>query len=161
MNQLGWSAPEKRLDAGAAVKGILAQHVQIRELLDRSHKTATAALMGEPLAPDAVPSAIGDIRTTMDAHLAFEEKVLLPLLRDDLPVGPERADRLLEEHRRQRQMLAALHGEALADPKLPSLAARLEILTQWLVEDMEEEERCLLIPDVVRDDIVVVDQSCG
>lgn len=54
-----------------------------------------------------------------------------------LPLGPERASRLLDEHRRQRQMLGALHDQAVADPKLPSLA------------------------EVVRDDIIVVDQSCG
>jgi iron-sulfur cluster repair protein YtfE (RIC family) len=161
MNELGWSAPEGRLDAGAALKGILAQHVQIRELLLRSQKMAAAALKGEPLAPDAVASAIGDIRTTMEVHLAFEEKALLPLLRDDLPLGPERADRLLDEHRRQRQMLVTLHEEAAANPKLPSLAAKLDTLARWLLEDMQEEERCLLIPDVIRDDIVVVDQSCG
>jgi len=122
MNQLGWSAPERRLDAGTALKGILAQHVQIRDLLVRSQRTAATALAGEPLDPDAVASAIGDIRATMEVHLAFEEKVLLPLLRDDLPLGPVRADRLLDEHRRQRQMLATLHDEAVAGPKLPSLA---------------------------------------
>jgi hypothetical protein len=161
MNQLGWSAPEKRLDAGTALRGILAQHVQIRDLLLRSQKTAAAALEGEAVAPDAVTSAIGDIRTTMEVHLAYEERVLLPLLRDDLPLGPERADRLLDEHRRQREMLATLHHEAVAGPKLPLLAAKLDVLARWLLEDMQEEERCLLIPDVVRDDVVVVDQSDG
>jgi hypothetical protein len=83
------------------------------------------------------------------------------LLRDDLPVGPERADRLLDEHRRQRFMLAMLHDEAIAGPRLPALAAKLDALARWLLEDMDEEERCLLIPEVVRDDGVVVDQSCG
>jgi hypothetical protein len=97
----------------------------------------------------------------MEVHLAFEESVLLPLLRDDLPVGPQRAERLLEEHKMQRGSLAAVHQEACAHPLLPMLAAKLAFLTSWLLADMEEEERCLLIPDVVRDDVVVVDQSSG
>src|SRR5262245_20574387 len=91
MIDLGWSAPTKRLDAGAACGAILAQHQRIRGLLDRARNVAEAALDGVPPSPDAVASAIGDIRTIMEVHLAFEEKSLLPILRDDPPLGPQRA----------------------------------------------------------------------
>jgi hypothetical protein len=161
MINLGWSAPTDRLDAGTARSAILAQHERIRALLDRAHSVAEAALDGQPPSADAVASAIGDIRTIMEVHLAFEEKSLLPILRDDLPLGPERADRLLDEHRRQRTTLATLHTEACSFPQLPMLAAKLAFLTDWLLADMGEEERCLLIPEVIRDDVVVVDQSSG
>jgi hypothetical protein len=99
MIDLGWSAPERRLDAGEAREAILGQHVRIRGLLARAQAVAQAALDGQPPSPEAVASSIGDIRTTLEVHLAFEEKTLLPLLRDDLPLGPVRADRLLDEHR--------------------------------------------------------------
>ena len=161
MIDLGWSAPTRRLDAGTARGAILAQHQHIRSLLERARRVAEAALDGAPAAPDAVASSIGDIRTIMEVHLAFEEKSLLPILRDDPPLGPERADRLLDEHRRQRETLATLHREACAFPELPILAAKLAFLAEWLLADMGEEERSLLIPDVVRDDVVVVDQSSG
>jgi len=161
MIDLGWSAPAKRVDAGTARQSILSQHEHLRALLDRARAVAEAALDGQPPSPDAVASAIGDIRTTMEVHLTFEEKVLLPLLRDDLPVGPERADRLLDEHARQRQTLATLHREACAFPELPTLAAKLAFLASWLLADMAEEEHALLNPDVVRDDIIVIDQSSG
>jgi hypothetical protein len=161
MIDLGWSAPTKRLDAGTARDAILAQHHRIRSLLDRARVVAEAALDGVPSSPDAVASAIGDIRTIMEVHLAFEERSLLPILRDDPPLGPVRADRLLDEHGRQRETLATLHREACAFPELPMLAAKLAFLTEWLLADMNEEERSLLVPDVVRDDIIVVDQSTG
>ena len=161
MIDLGWSAPTKRLDAGTARAAILGQHERIRALLERARAVAEAALDGQPPSSDAVASAIGDIRTIMEVHLAFEEKSLLPILRDDLPLGPERAARLLDEHRRQRDTLATLHREACAFPELPELAAKLAFLTEWLLADMGEEERCLLIPEVIRDDVVVVDQSSG
>ena len=122
---------------------------------------AEAALDGKPPSEDAVASAVGDIRSILEVHLSFEETVLLPLLRDDLPIGPQRADRLLDEHTRQRASLAALHDEARAHPELPTLAAKLAFLTEWLLADMAEEENCLLVPDVVRDDVVIIDQSCG
>jgi len=161
MIDLGWSAPTERLDAGAARGAILAQHERIRDLLDRAYGVAEAALDDNAPSPDAVASAIADIRTILEVHLAFEEKSLLPILRDDLPLGPERADRLLDEHKRQRETLATLHREACAFPQLPILAAKLAFLTEWLLADMVEEERSLLVPDVVRDDIVVIDQSSG
>jgi hypothetical protein len=161
MIELGWSAPARRVDAGAATRGILWQHKRIRSLLERSRDVADAALDGEAQPADAVASAIGDIRATLEVHLAYEESVLIPLLRDDLPVGPQRADRLLDEHVRQRAMLAALHGEASAHPELATLAVKLGFLATWLLADMTEEEQSLLVPDVIRDDIVVIDQSTG
>jgi iron-sulfur cluster repair protein YtfE (RIC family) len=161
MIDLGWSAPERRLDAGSARRGILWQHERIRALLERARAVAEARLAGESPSPDSVALAIGDLHSTMEVHLTFEESVLLPLLRDDLPIGPQRADQLLDEHTRQRAMLAALHREASVHPELPALAAKLAFLAAWLLADMEEEERSLLNPDVVRDDAVVIDQSCG
>ena len=161
MIELGWSAPAKRVDAGTALRGILWQHARIRALLEHGRNVAEAALDGEAPSQDAVASAVGDIRSILEVHLAFEESVLLPLLRDDLPLGPQRADRLLDEHKRQRGVLAALHDEARAHPELATLAAKLAFLTQWLLADMAEEESALLVPDVVRDDVVVIDQSCG
>jgi len=158
---LGWSAPARRVDAGTARRGILWQHEQLRGLLERAGAIAEAALDDLPLIAGAVASAIGDIRSTMEVHLAFEERVLLPLLRDDLPLGPQRAERLLDEHRRQRALLATLHAEACAHPELPTLAAKLAFLTRWLLADMEEEERCLITEEAVRDTVVIFDQASG
>ena len=161
MINLGWSAPTQRLDAGTARGAILAQHERIRALLERARAVAESALDGQAPSADAVASSIGDIHAIMEVHLAFEERSLLPILRDDLPLGPARADRLLDEHRRQRLTLAALHSEACAFPELPMLAAKLAFLTEWLLADMDEEERSLLVPEVVRDDVVTVDQCSG
>jgi len=156
-----WSMPSCPLNAEAALRCIRAQHGQIRALLARAQGVAGASLEGESLPPDAVASAIGDIRATMEVHLAFEEKVLVPLLELDVPLGPERAARLREEHLRQRALLGGLHREARVAPELPTLAVKLEFLVAWLSTDMLEEERELLRDEVVRDDQVSIDQSCG
>jgi Hemerythrin HHE cation binding domain len=161
MIELGWSAPAQRVDAGTARRGILWQHQQIRALLENGHAIAELALDGAPASLNAVASTIGDLRSTLDIHLAFEERVLIPLLADDLPLGPPRSERLLDEHRRQRETLAILHREACAHPELPTLAVKLAFLTSWLLADMDEEERSFMIPEVVREDIVVIDQASG
>ena len=155
MIDIGWSAPKRRVDAGTALRGILWQHQRIRTLLDQMRAVAEAALDGKAPSPSAVASAIGAVRSIMEVHLAFEEAVLLPILRDDPPLGPQRAARLQDEHARQRASLAALHAEARAYPQLEMLPAKLAFLTEWLLADMAEEEKSLLVPDVVRDDLGV------
>ena len=152
MIDLGWTAPERRVDAGTALRGILWQHRNIRALLHEMRAVAEAALDGKAPSPTAVASAIGAVRSIMEVHLAFEETVLVPILRDDAPLGPQRADRLLDEHARQRTTLATLHGEAGAYPQLEILPAKLAFLTEWLLADMAEEEKSLLVPEVVHDD---------
>jgi iron-sulfur cluster repair protein YtfE (RIC family) len=161
MSEIGWSAPEKPVDAGTARRGILWQHTRLRQLLQRAQAVADARLDGDVSVPDAVASTIGDVHSAMEVHLKFEESVLVPLFRDDLPLGPERADRLVDEHLRQREMLAALHKEASRHPELPTLAVKLAALASWLLADMEEEERALLNPDTLRDDVIVIDQTSG
>lgn len=161
MSHIGWAAPTKPVDAGTAREGILWQHVRLRHLLEHAQALAEARLDGDVAVPDAIASAIGDVHSVMEVHLTFEESVLLPLFRDDLPLGPERADRLVDEHHRQRAMLAALHKEACHHPELPTLAAKLSALTSWLLTDMDEEERSVLNPDALRENAVVIDQTCG
>ena len=156
-----WDVPSHRMDAASARRSILIQHQRIRALLARAREVAERALDQEALPENAVASAIGDIHTTLEVHLTFEEKVLVDIFNDDLPLGPHRVARLRDEHARQRATLAGLHAEAQAAPLVPMLAAKLAFLTNWLLEDMMEEERTLITPDVVRDDGVAVDQSDG
>jgi len=156
-----WHVPSHHVDADHARRAVLAQHRELRSLLGRATATAEASLDGRPPAPDAVASSIGDIRTSFDVHLTFEEKVLVTLLEMDLPLGPERAQRLREEHAQQRMTMEALHREALASPSLPTLSVKLAQLVDWLLRDMGEEERSLLTPEVVRDDQIAIDQTCG
>jgi Hemerythrin HHE cation binding domain len=161
MTESIWTAPSHRLDVPSARRSILVQHQRIRELLSRARDIAERALDQEPLPVDAVASAIGEIHATLDIHLRFEEKVLIDILMDDLPLGPLRAERLRDEHARQRATLTGIHEEAKAGPQVPMLAAKLAFLTTWLLEDMEEEERTMLAPDALRDDLVSIDQSDG
>jgi hypothetical protein len=161
MTEQIWSVPNHRMDAATARRTILIQHQRIRALLAHAREVAERALDEVAQPADAVASAIGDIHATLEIHLRFEEKVLVDIFNDDLPLGPIRAERLRDEHARQRVTLARIHAEAKAGPLVPMLAAKLAFLASWLLDDMDEEERSLLTPDSVRDDVVSVDQSDG
>jgi hypothetical protein len=153
------SPPSPRLDAETARSRIFAEHKEIRALLGRARRLADAALDGDRPALEAVAGTIGGLRAALEAHLAFEESILIPILDDDLPLGPQRAAALRAEHAHQRSVLITLDREAAAAPQLPLLATKLAFLAEWLSSDMRDEEHHLLTRDVIRDDVVVVDQS--
>jgi len=148
MIELGWSAPLTRVDAGTAQRGIRWQHQRIRELLAKAKAVADSALDGDAESSAAVAGIIADLHSTMEAHLSFEERVLLPLLAEDARAGLDRATRLKDEHKHQREVLSAIEREAWAQPQLPTLAAKLAFLTSWLLADMEEEERSFLSGEI-------------
>lgn len=150
-----------RLPADTAREAVLGQHRLIRAALETACGAADAALGAEVFPVQAVATAVTALRAVMEAHLGFEEQVLLPILGDDLPLGPERAEHMLAEHREQRAALARLQSEAGLHPELPTLAAKLAGLASTLLADMEEEERSLLTRDALRDDVVAIGQDCG
>ena len=143
MIDLSWTAPTTRVDASSARRGILWQHRRIRELLAKARSVAEAALDGVADSPDAVAAVIADLDSTLEVHRTFEENVLVPLFLANPAEGLPRANQLQDDHKRQREVLAAIHHEARLHPQLPTLAAKLAFLTSWLLADMEEEERSL------------------
>jgi hypothetical protein len=152
-------APGSADDARLA---ILEQHETIRSLLNAARTVAGLAAAGNARVADLLPTYLDRVRAALEQHLAFEDRLLIPILVSDPPLGPERARRLREEHGRQRAELCALARPATDGTDLRRVtAARLRALSEAFLADMDEEERLLLTPDVLRDDLVSVDQDAG
>jgi hypothetical protein len=163
------------LSANEARERIFAQHETIRMLLRAAGTVADLASGGSRRVADLLPHYLESVRAALEEHLAFEERILSPILAADPPLGPQRAQRLEAEHRRQRAELAALAREREQIAFQPgAVAQRLRALIDAFLADMTEEERLLLTPDVLRDDraepragaaaeasLVSVDQECG
>jgi hypothetical protein len=146
--------------AETARRLVLNQHRELRRLLtmglaEVQGETAAGGPGHEPLR-----SLVSVVRDVFLQHLTDEEALIVPILEDDLPVGPQRVMALREEHHRQRSELNALSAWPDEANDL-DLASRFAALTKVLLEDIAHEERELLIPEVIRDDHVVVDQSDG
>ncbi len=148
--------------ADEARESIFAQHETIRMLLRAAGAVADMAAGGSRRVADLLPHYLESVRAALEQHLVFEERLILPILETDPPLGPARARQLRAEHRRQRAELAALtreRGNLVVRPS--EVAQRLRALIDTFLEDMAEEERVLLTRDVLRDDLVSVDQECG
>jgi iron-sulfur cluster repair protein YtfE (RIC family) len=140
---------------------ILGQHQEIRILLRTVASVARLAAAGNRRIGETLGHYLQEIRDVLEAHLTMEEGLLLPILESDPPLGPERAQRLRQEHARQRAELAALATEGRRALAPAELAWQLDALVRELLADMDGEERSLLTPDVVRDDLISVDQATG
>lgn len=150
----------ERKPAETARQLVLGQHRELRRLLTMGLVEARHALSESAVAHEPLRSLVSLIREVFVRHLADEEALIVPILEDDPPVGPQRVVALREEHQRQRAELEALCAwpEEASDAEL---ANRFDGLAKALLEDIVHEERELLIPDVIRDNHVVLDQSDG
>jgi Hemerythrin HHE cation binding domain len=148
---------QSRLPADTVCRRVREQHVELRQLLMSGLDHVRAALAGQQSAHMPLRLLVGVTYQVFVEHLSEEEALVFPILEDDLPVGPRRAELLREEHAKQLGELTALCMLREDDDEL---ANRFSRLANSLLEDMEDEERSLLIPEVLRDDGVVIDQ-CG
>lgn len=143
---------------------ILLEHRHLRGMLTKL-EAAARALHEDPSivnwcdARERAFTLLGRIRN----HMELENAVLARALRDSDPYyGPVRAQRMIEEHASQAGRLEAT-VMLLEDRKQSpvALAQSLLELAAWIRDDMEEEERTLLDPKLLTDDIVVTDFYAG
>lgn len=148
-----------RPPAEVARRRVLAQHLELRQLLRAGLDHVRAILAGEHAAHLPLRLLVAVIFGEFVRHLADEEALIVPFLEDDLPLGPLRRAHLEEEHQAQRTELAALCAWPEREDEI-GLARSFRELAVALLDDIEREDRELLIPEVIRDDGIVVDQ-CG
>ena len=148
-----------RPSAETARRLVLEQHLGLRRMLMMGLAQTIGAEGLQAPQHEPLRALVSEIQSLFVQHLADEEGLILPILEDDLPLGPVRADALREEHARQRAELDAL-CDWPEDRSDRELATRFERLAAALLEDIAHEEREVLTSDVIRDDSIVIDQ-CG
>jgi iron-sulfur cluster repair protein YtfE (RIC family) len=139
---------------------ILDEHAVLRDVLEEIE-----ASLGElnRRVPGALGRLRGSLRTFNDAflrHLHHEETVLRPVLVDIDAWGPARVEAMNEEHGDQRAALAQLTRLPL-DQDLDATVQAIEQFVRRLRTDMDFEEQHALSPEVLRDDIIVIDTFMG
>jgi hypothetical protein len=123
---------------------VLAQHGELRRLLESALATTTSGLLKKGAGITELSGSIRQLRLRFRAHLDFEERALLPILATDEKWGPQRTQALLDEHCRQRAELDTLIEGIAAGWDRQRLALTLRSLVVDLLRDMREEEFGLL-----------------
>ena len=138
---------------------ILEDHERLRRELERVEDLARELVEGMPIS--ALKAEAEGLVKRLLAHMQWEEAHLLPALREADAWGAERAERLVHDHREQRDLLAFVLGRLRHTTPAAIVARDLVHLADLLREDMQGEENDLLDERVLRDDVVAIDVVTG
>ena len=112
------------------------QHAAIRVLMQRCEQVSGPALS----------DAVDDLRLALDAHNRFEERLLLPVLRELDAFGDVRIEEMLHDHVNEHLAL----NQDLTTESPEAVVEALEKLSAHLAA----EERYFVTSRVLRDDLV-------
>ena len=132
---------------------ILRDHEALRRHLDELATVIHALRDGDESAVGHAVSLCEQILKELSRHLDLEDAVLAPTLRELDAWGPIRAERLLRHHVQQREQLGAIAEKSHAEHTPAALAVVLADLVEDLRADMAYEERDVLSPELLRDDL--------
>ena len=150
------------MDPSQVRRTILRDHDHLRGALDALEVQARALVRGELAPVERALEGLRGMKQRFLDHLDLEESIMVPALREADAWGPERARQVLDEHREQRAELEAL-VEELERPGVSPGVVGTRIL-EWIEAlrvDMVHEEKAVLSPDLLRDDVIAIDLEAG
>jgi hemerythrin-like domain-containing protein len=142
---------------------VLGDHRRLRVLLNTLARETSALQKGEPDAAQQVCEVLGDLCDTLQLHLDYEDRELVPILRDANAWGQVVASRVREEHRVQRTVISALADDPAdrCSKRTDAFIEELGAFIRWLEQDMQMEEATLLTDSALGEGYVVIDQNAG
>ena len=143
-------------------EAILAQHEELRGLLHSLEELARRAAKSDDACVPALREIGVHAHDKLIAHLDFEDRYLVPAIRDAEGWGEERANLLAREHVEQRELFRYIL-ERLRDTNRASILLGRELVAfvEVLRSDMEQEEQTVLDAELLRDDVVGIDVESG
>src|SRR5215813_11628436 len=127
---------------------LLAQHEQLRLLLDTCTRLAREQCAGEPVTAE-LDEALAELRDEFADHNQMETAVIADLLQGSAAWGSLLVDRMLEEHVAEHAAFWELLSGTRAE-----VADRIDELAEELDAHMSAEERTFLSPMTLRDDVI-------
>jgi len=128
---------------------VLAEHAKLREILANVNLMVEQSEQGSPQDSDNLFGLARKVLELLEEHMATEERWLVPsLLQTDW--GEIRANRILEDHAKQRIALESLEGFD-EERNARKLGRELMAISALLMEEMQQEETECLSVDVLGD----------
>jgi hemerythrin-like domain-containing protein len=124
---------------------VCADHSTLRVMLDEIEQLSQRFERGDDGVGDSLREHGVALYQCFAAHLAMEDAILVPALRDSGVEGERAATRLGHEHHEQRELIGYLLGR-LDKQRAPTLlvARELRNFAEYLRLDMEHEETNVL-----------------
>jgi iron-sulfur cluster repair protein YtfE (RIC family) len=146
------------MDNAKIRKIILVEHEGLRISLRAIENLLDRVAAGDAEARTSAHEQLIALLQTFLRHIEHEERILQPVLAVIDAWGPQRKAAMDEEHAMQRELVTRLTTiDPSGDPG--GWAREVRIFMKDLLMDMADEEKTCLSPNVLRDDVVVVDGS--
>ena len=136
---------ESLVEADEILERVLADHEVLRGMLVRIEVLARHVLQGRLRFAKELREQFIVLDARFREHLALEERILAPALLASDAWGPDRVERLHEEHARQREIMTETwQAGRRGEPNILVFALLAWGFVRMLREDMAEEERISL-----------------
>lgn len=146
------------IDNSKIRKIILVEHEGLRISIRAIEELLDKVDAGDAEARKSAHEQLNTMLQTFLRHIEHEERILQPVLAQIDAWGPQRSAAMSEEHKLQRALVMQLTSvDPAGDPK--AWVRDVRIFAKDLLMDMADEEKTCLSPNVLRDDVVVVDGS--
>jgi hypothetical protein len=139
---------------------ILRQHREIESMLDELEAGAERLESGRE-SSTWLRCAAEVLGPVLEWHMNLEDKQLGPMLRASDAFGPVRAERLAEEHERQRVELETLIRRVRRAADSRDVVRRARELVAAIRADIVHEEAEYLRESLLRDDPLLVEDAFG
>lgn len=150
------------MSAGQIRIRILQENAVVRAHLIKVKSLVPEGGIGAQAAFETLVGAALSLVEEMRKHLALEDRMLCPALESADAWGPVRRERVEQAHRHVRDELDALAERLRAARELdPDISATVEGLVNELFAELGREEREVLDPDTLRDDVITIGQIDG
>ena len=141
---------------------ILQDHQNLRALLAQLEDVAQQVRDGDRRLLGPLRLEAERFMHRFEEHTLWEDRYLRPALLNADAWGQERAARLDHDHTEQRALLEDSLARLREADQPPAQVARAVLdLIALIRTDMEEEERDLLDPRILRDDVISIDTEAG
>ncbi|MGK5082034.1 hemerythrin domain-containing protein [Bdellovibrionota bacterium FG-1] len=135
-------------------KIILEEHEQLRTKLKAIENLIERKDFG------SLQNQLRELQFFFLKHIAQEESILRPVLKDLDAWGDVRVERMNAEHAAQRKEIQAL-DQLILTGKPDKYLEPVKKFIEELYCDMASEEKECLHPDVLKDDPISINTSCG
>jgi hypothetical protein len=140
---------------------ILEQHRALAGTLDQVQQAASGLIAAGHASIERALELAHELSKRFSEQIDLEEGILVPALRDSDAWGHQRAAELTQKLGEQRRELSSLQltDDCAAEPY--ALAERLVAVVESLRANMTLEERHMLSPELLRDDVYGIDVEDG
>jgi len=140
---------------------LVTEHEALRAMVARTSSAAEQILEGSVVELDLLRATLTTLDQALAAHNRHEDELLRGIIRTVDAWGPQRESLMSESHATEHSAITqSLEACVSVDDRFEAAKRARELVARMLLH-MDSEEREVLHPDILRDDVVSIQGFSG